>query len=294
MLAGSLDYEATLRHDRQAGRARRRRLVRRRPRRRRPGRGRSASRSRTSTRRRSRWRSELAERYPAEPRTDRGAAPGARAPASRSCGREIPDELIVEAAQDEEHLRADPRARDGVGDDRADARARPRARRDLVRERGVGPDASTHADLRLAEDLALRAARGGRERAAATARARRSRRRCRRRCCRRCCPRSRASTPARSTARRARTTRSAATSTTCSPPAEDHWFAVIGDVCGKGAEAAAVTALARYTIRAAAVRRRSPAAILRWVNEAMLREDARRASARSPARTSTARPAAAT
>jgi serine phosphatase RsbU (regulator of sigma subunit) len=53
---------------------------------------------------------------------------------------------------------------------------------------------------------------------------------------------------------------------------EDHWFAVIGDVCGKGAEAAAVTALARYTIRAAAAQRSSPAAILRWVNEAMLRD----------------------
>jgi serine phosphatase RsbU (regulator of sigma subunit) len=48
---------------------------------------------------------------------------------------------------------------------------------------------------------------------------------------------------------------------------------VIGDVCGKGAEAAAVTALARYTIRTAAVRRRSPAAILRWLNDAMLRQD---------------------
>ena len=63
---------------------------------------------------------------------------------------------------------------------------------------------------------------------------------------------------------------------------EDHWFAVIGDVCGKGAEAAAVTALARYTIRAAAAQRRSPAAILRWVNEAMLREGVDAASARSP------------
>ncbi|HEX6389290.1 MAG TPA: SpoIIE family protein phosphatase, partial [Solirubrobacteraceae bacterium] len=52
--------------------------------------------------------------------------------------------------------------------------------------------------------------------------------------------------------------------------AEDQWYAVIGDVCGKGAEAAAVTALARYTIRAAAVRRRSPAGILRWLNDAML------------------------
>jgi serine phosphatase RsbU (regulator of sigma subunit) len=56
--------------------------------------------------------------------------------------------------------------------------------------------------------------------------------------------------------------------------AEDQWYAVIGDVCGKGAEAAAVTAMARYTIRAAAVRRRSPAAILRLLSEAMVRQDA--------------------
>ena len=51
---------------------------------------------------------------------------------------------------------------------------------------------------------------------------------------------------------------------------------MIGDVCGKGAEAAAVTALARYTLRTAAARRRSPAAILRWVGEAMLDQDAAR------------------
>jgi PAS domain S-box-containing protein len=50
------------------------------------------------------------------------------------------------------------------------------------------------------------------------------------------------------------------------------WFAVMGDVCGKGAEAAAVTALARYTIRAAVVRHRSPAGILLWLNDAMLRQ----------------------
>jgi serine phosphatase RsbU (regulator of sigma subunit)/PAS domain-containing protein len=55
--------------------------------------------------------------------------------------------------------------------------------------------------------------------------------------------------------------------------AEDEWIAVIGDVCGKGAAAAAVTALARYTIRTAAVRRRSPTAILRWLNDAMRRQD---------------------
>jgi PAS domain S-box-containing protein len=55
--------------------------------------------------------------------------------------------------------------------------------------------------------------------------------------------------------------------------ADDQWYVVIGDVCGKGAEAAAITAMARYTIRAAAVRRRSPAAILRLLGEAMLRHE---------------------
>jgi serine phosphatase RsbU (regulator of sigma subunit) len=56
--------------------------------------------------------------------------------------------------------------------------------------------------------------------------------------------------------------------------APGQWYLVIGDVSGKGAEAAAVTALARYTLRTAAARRRSPAAILRWVGEAMLHQDA--------------------
>ena len=57
---------------------------------------------------------------------------------------------------------------------------------------------------------------------------------------------------------------------------EGEWFAVMGDVCGKGAEAASVTALARYTIRAAVPRHRSPAGILRWLNDAMLRQRAGR------------------
>ena len=37
------------------------------------------------------------------------------------------------------------------------------------------------------------------------------------------------------------------------------WALVIGDVCGKGAEAAALTALARYTLRAAALAHAAPA-----------------------------------
>jgi serine phosphatase RsbU (regulator of sigma subunit) len=52
------------------------------------------------------------------------------------------------------------------------------------------------------------------------------------------------------------------------------WWLVVGDVCGKGAEAAAVTALARYTIRAAAVRTRAPSDVLRRLADAMLRQDA--------------------
>jgi serine phosphatase RsbU (regulator of sigma subunit) len=57
---------------------------------------------------------------------------------------------------------------------------------------------------------------------------------------------------------------------------EGQWYLVIGDVSGKGAEAAAVTALARYTLRTAAARRRSPSAILRWVGQAMLDQEAAR------------------
>ena len=50
------------------------------------------------------------------------------------------------------------------------------------------------------------------------------------------------------------------------------WGVVIGDVCGKGAEAAAVLALARYTIRAVAMQEECPAAVLAGLNEAMLRQ----------------------
>jgi serine phosphatase RsbU (regulator of sigma subunit) len=56
------------------------------------------------------------------------------------------------------------------------------------------------------------------------------------------------------------------------PTGTGGWAAVIGDVCGKGPEAAAVTALARYTLRATAMRERSPARILLTLNEAMLRQ----------------------
>ncbi len=47
-------------------------------------------------------------------------------------------------------------------------------------------------------------------------------------------------------------------------------FAIlIGDVCGKGVEAAAVTAAARHTARAAAMHFPEPEAVLRWVHDAI-------------------------
>jgi serine phosphatase RsbU (regulator of sigma subunit) len=46
----------------------------------------------------------------------------------------------------------------------------------------------------------------------------------------------------------------------------------MGDVCGKGPDAAAVTALARYTLRAAAMRERLPSRSLAVLNEALLRQ----------------------
>jgi sigma-B regulation protein RsbU (phosphoserine phosphatase) len=54
---------------------------------------------------------------------------------------------------------------------------------------------------------------------------------------------------------------------------DDGWGVVIGDVCGKGAEAATLTALARYTVRAAAIRERQPSRILDVLNNAVLTAD---------------------
>ncbi|GEM_PF-818963 len=50
------------------------------------------------------------------------------------------------------------------------------------------------------------------------------------------------------------------------------WAVVIGDVCGKGAPAAAVTGLVRYTLRAAAMHEDRPSSILSVLNEAILQQ----------------------
>jgi PAS domain S-box-containing protein len=51
------------------------------------------------------------------------------------------------------------------------------------------------------------------------------------------------------------------------------WALVVGDVSGKGAEAAAVTALARYTLRAAALEETPPSGALQRLNTAMLYDE---------------------
>lgn len=48
------------------------------------------------------------------------------------------------------------------------------------------------------------------------------------------------------------------------------WGIAIGDVCGKGPQAAALTALVRYTLRAAALWERRPERVMAMLNEAIL------------------------
>lgn len=54
---------------------------------------------------------------------------------------------------------------------------------------------------------------------------------------------------------------------------DGRWGVAIGDVRGKGAQAASVTALMRYTIRTAAVREAEPSEVLRLLNHALLSDD---------------------
>jgi phosphoserine phosphatase RsbU/P len=56
----------------------------------------------------------------------------------------------------------------------------------------------------------------------------------------------------------------------------DDWVFVVGDVRGKGVEAAVVTALARYTIRAAAVSKGQPSEVLGLLNEVLLKHESDR------------------
>ena len=55
-------------------------------------------------------------------------------------------------------------------------------------------------------------------------------------------------------------------------PVDGDWALVLGDVCGKGAEAAALTSMVRFTIRAEVVHHESPGEVLGLLNAAILRQ----------------------
>ena len=109
---------------------------------------------------------------------------------------------------------------------------------------------------------------------ACTRSARGPRRRCSARCCHRTCPRSRAWSWPRATAPRGEGNEVGGDFYDVFPQADGSWALVVGDVCGKGPEAAAVTALARYTLRAHAVAGLRPSYQLARLNDALLRQRA--------------------
>jgi serine phosphatase RsbU (regulator of sigma subunit) len=51
---------------------------------------------------------------------------------------------------------------------------------------------------------------------------------------------------------------------------DDTWAMLIGDVCGTGPDAAALTGIARHTVRAAARHRCPPSDVIDWLNEAVI------------------------
>jgi serine phosphatase RsbU (regulator of sigma subunit) len=57
------------------------------------------------------------------------------------------------------------------------------------------------------------------------------------------------------------------------PVSDDRWVLVLGDVCGKGPAAAAVTGLVRHALWAAAQQDPDPAHVLPLVNRALIREE---------------------
>lgn len=56
----------------------------------------------------------------------------------------------------------------------------------------------------------------------------------------------------------------------CFPLGEGTWMLVVGDVCGRGIQAASMTGLTRHTVRAAALHASSPAAVLSDLNRVLL------------------------
>jgi PAS domain S-box-containing protein len=220
---------------------------------------------------RVRWAAELSDRYPPDADAPTGIAGVVRTGRSELVPR-ISDEMIAEAAEDDEHLR-------------------------LLREVGLTSylcvpliargtsigalsllDAAEsgrqlgEADLRLAEDLAQRAAS-----AIDNARLYRDQRAIAKTLQRALLPAGLPAVPG-ATVSSAYVAMGAGVEAggdfydVFEAPGGGRWLLVVGDVCGKGPEAAALTALARYTLRAIAPLDPSPASLLRGLNEAVRRQ----------------------
>ena len=267
VLGESLDFRAALGEPRPPDRAAPGRLVRDRPGRGepvapdlgrplRPGQGRARPRRSCAGIRRT----------PTTPSARACCAPGA--PSSYA---EVPAAFVEQAAGDDEH-RAILR---GLGMRSVIVvpltRARPHARDADARHGRVRPHLRTTTTSRSRPSSP-----GGRRRRstppASTRTATRSRARSSAACCRPTCPTSPASSSPPCTTRPAAAATSAGTSTTRSRPATATCSSPSATCAGRAPPAAALTGIARHTVRAAAVRERSPRAILRTLNQALLRQ----------------------
>jgi PAS domain S-box-containing protein len=216
------------------------------------------------------WANELRERYPPDPTEDGGVFDVLRTGQSQLYP-EIPEELLVQGAQDAEHLEL---IRE-VGIRSAIVVPLIARGRTLGAITLVTTDESGHVydedDLRLAEELAGRCAL-----AVDNSRLYRERAHIARTLQESLLPPELPQPPGLEVAARFR---AAGEGYEVGGDFYDvfdtgaaHWAAVIGDVCGKGPEAAALTALARYTLRATAMTEHVPSRILARLNEAMLRQ----------------------
>ena len=215
------------------------------------------------------WAIQMRKRYPPDPREDRGVHRVLRTGESEFWP-EIPHELIVEAAVDEEHLRLI----DEIGMRSAiiaplTARGRTLGAITFVSaESGRTYDGE---DVLVAEELAARCGI-----AVDNARLFRERTHIARTLQESLLPPELPQPPGLDVAARFRAAGEGyevgGDFYDVFDTGSDRWAAVIGDVCGKGAEAAAVTALARYTLRATAMTESVPSRILATLNEAMLRQ----------------------
>ena len=197
-----------------------------------------------------------------EPRATR-PTPTRRRASTRSCSTgqpelypDIPDEMLRAAARRRGALPRDRRDRHALGDRRADDRPRPHARRAHLGERPSGRRFDEQ-DLELAQELARRCAT-----AIDNARLYRERAYIARTLQQSLLPVELPEIPGIETAARFRPTGEGnevgGDFYDVFETGDRGWTVVMGDVCGKGPDAAAVTALARYTLRAAAMRERLP------------------------------------